>query len=479
MTRGMQNEEGLELLRPIGPGDWNEAAAAHLARRAGFGARPAELSRLVELGPEASVAAFVDFPEVDQDLEAKLAGIGGELGDIVEREGVSSYEVVERTRDWWLFRMVETRWPLQERLTLHWHDHFACEEGKVKRGPLLLQQNRLLRSLAAAPFGELVRGIASDPAMLVYLDNRLNGKANPNENWARELLELFTLGIDRYEQRDVYELARVFTGWSTPDKKSLEFTFVPEEHDEGDKEFLGASIRGRTGKAGFEEGIEAIELILARDECATFLAQRLLSWFAQHDPEPRAVLELAQILRSHGLSVREGLRRLFLSHWFHRPERHFALYKSPVEYVISAARLLGIHNVHLAGTGRRLRAMGMRLFDPPSVAGWPGGPAWVASGTSVHRLNLALELSELPHSPRAVTGSAALDFDALVAGAPDGEATIDRLVTRLLQRDLSAEQRQELSRFIAPDGPLSEAPPRAVLRSLVHLLLATPQFALA
>jgi uncharacterized protein (DUF1800 family) len=218
------------LLSPIAPTEWNAQTAAHLARRAGFGATPEEIEQLATLGPEAAVASFVDLPAEDSELELEIRSVGGELGDIVEREGVSSYEIVDRLRDWWLYRMVATRAPLRERLTLCWHDHFATQESKVKRAPLLLQQNRMLRSLAAGRFGELVHAVARDAAMLVFLDNRLNVRANPNENWARELLELFTLGIDRYSQRDVTELSRVFTGWSTPDVKSVDFIFVPAEH---------------------------------------------------------------------------------------------------------------------------------------------------------------------------------------------------------------------------------------------------------
>ncbi len=473
-----------DLLRAIDERDWGPGEAAHLARRAGFGARLAELEELAALGPAGAVARFVDFPERDEALEARIASLGGELA-VRGDTGVSTYEMTDRLRAWWLFRMVETRHPLQEKLALFWHDRFACQESKIIRDPLLLQQNELFRRLAAGSFREILVAVARDAAMLVFLDNRLSERANPNENWARELLELFALGIDHYTQEDVVALARIFTGWTTPDEHSTEFRFDSEQHDEGEKRFLGARIVGRSGAAGQDEGVEAIDHILSQPAAATFLARELCTWFVCHEPDPRAVAELAEVLVASGWSVRETLRVLFLSRWFHAPEHRFAMYRNPVEHLVSAARLLGVQNVHRGGFSRNLRAMGMQLFEPPSVAGWVQGAAWIGSGTTIQRLDLALELSELPHSAHEVVGASAIDLDRLAPAEARGQALVDALVSRLLQRSVSAPERAALYGYLAeleralPPELEGKKRRHAQVRALVHLVLASPRFAVA
>jgi len=491
----MQNHDDSRPFAPIAPAEWDAAAAAHLARRAGFGARPDEVRRLAALTPEAAVASFVDFPERDEALETRIREASGDLLELgSETIGGSAQEVVERVRAWWVFRMAYGSWPLQEKLTLFWHDHFACQQTKVVRDAMVLAQNQLFRRLAAAPFGELVRAVARDGAMLVFLDNRLNEARNPNENWARELLELFTLGIDRYTQKDVYELARIFTGWSTPSNREGEFEFESKRHDEGDKELLGRSFPGRPAAQGVEEGDEALDWILAQDACAPFLAGKLIAWFAEPDPDPTAVEWLAGELRASGYSVRDALRALFRTRWFYAPERRFALYKNPADVVVSAARLAGVQNLHLFDVLPALRSLGMELFEPPSVAGWELGPAWVNSGSSIHRLNFALHLSQLPHTSREVVGRAALDVDALAADAPGsadapdssgGHARIvGALAARLLQRPLEPHQEAAIVECLAEGGAAQRDPDpvlarREVVRAALHLVLSTPQFALA
>ena len=446
------------------------------------------------LGPEGAVSRFVDFGEEDEALDREIAALGPELDLRSKRPGAYGAATTGRLRRWWVYRMVRGAEPLQEKLALFWHDHFACQESKVIRTHLLLAQNELFRAFAAAPFGELLRAVARDPAMLVFLDNRLSEKGRPNENWARELVELFTLGVDRYTQRDVTELARVFTGWTTPRPDSAEFRFEPGLHDTGDKELLGRTIRGRAGERGIEEGDEAIEIILGREECSRFLAGKLLAWFADDGPAPAVQEELAARLRSSNYSIREALRALFRSAWFHAPERRFGLYKHPVELAVSAARAVELQNVHLFGLEQHLESMGMELFEPPSVAGWDHGEAWVRTGSVAPRLNFALALSELAHARRRIAGRASLDLDAL-AGAGDGTAAlVAALAGRLLQRPLEPGQAEALAGFLdtlgpepadssgspgAPGGREARAWRRERIRAGLHLVLATPQFALA
>src|SRR5476649_1086071 len=201
----------LEPYQPTVEDPWDREKAAHLLRRAGFGGPAAEIERLVQLGFERAVDALVDFDAEDPDLERLIHATGGALGDIDDPERPGQ-PLIENVRLWWLFRMVHTRSPLREKLTLLWHDHFACQENEDLRATLVLQQNRLFRTHAAGSFRELLHAVARDPAMLMFLDNRTNDKEHPNENWARELMELFTLGIDRYTQKDVVAIARAFTG---------------------------------------------------------------------------------------------------------------------------------------------------------------------------------------------------------------------------------------------------------------------------
>lgn len=468
---------------PTSEDPWDAAKAAHLLRRAGFGAGPAEIAACVARGPAASLARLFDFETGAADFEAQLARHRAEFEDT---KGVGAQ--VQGLRREWIYRMVHSPHPLAEKLTLFWHDHFACQESKVIRTYLLLEQNQLFRRHAAGSFPELLRGVARDPAMLVFLDNRLSVMGSPNENWARELLELFTVGVDRYTQRDITELARVFTGWTTPELHVGEFLFDPKTHDVGDKVVFGRVIRGRSGDAGLEEGGQALDIICARDDTYHFLATKLIAWFVTDAAAPAAAEELAEVLRDSGGSIREALRVLLSSRWFHAEEHRFALYKNPVELIVSSARLLGMNNPHLAGLETHGLRMGMQLFEPPSVAGWDHGEAWVHSGSVAPRFNFALAMSQLAHAGRKVAGRASLDLDALRGGdeaAADHRTILRALAERLLQRPLSVEQEDPVVELLSAGGELPEGDReardavRSRVRAAIHMTLSAPQFAQA
>jgi uncharacterized protein (DUF1800 family) len=471
---------------------WDDAAAAHLARRAGFGATPGELAELVGLGLDAAVESFVAIPERDEQLEQDLRRAGSALDPGERKDGRDG---VQRLRRRWLFRMVHGRFPLHEKLTLLWHDHFATAESKVLRPALIERQLNLLHARAAGPFRALLGDIARDPAMLVLLDNRLNERASPNENWARELVELYALGRDQYSQGDVVALARIFTGWTTPAAHVPEFIFRPEWHDSGDKVLFAREFAGRAGEAGIEEGELALDRIVARDACPAFLAGKLARWFVRHDPEPEPVARLAQVLRETNLDIGATLSVLFRSRWFHEPRQRFALYKNPVELAVGTLRLLEVQNAHLAGLERLTRTMGMQLYEPPSVAGWEHGEGWIDSGALIQRFNFALEVSQLPHTRRQVEGRPALNLDSLAGaglagtrlagtglartglartGDPSPELLLDRLSARLLGRPLSAAGRAAVLEVLA-----NEEDPRARTRAALHLVLTAPQYAQA
>jgi len=474
---------------------WDAARAAHLARRAGFGGTPDEVAHLVTLGPKGAVAHFVDFAAVDASLEETLAALGGDLVDFAA--GRPENQRVDALRRAWLFRMVHGSQPLQEKLTLLWHDHFAIQESKVVRAPMIDGYVRTLRAHSAGPFRELVGAVAYDPAMLHYLDNRLSTREAPNENWGRELVELFTLGVDNYDQRDVRELARVFTGWTTPSKNVNKFLFDPKLHDSGEKALFDVALKGQEGAAGVGEGEAALDRIVARRDCARFIARKLLTWFAEHEPSADIVDELADVLHEHDLVVREGLRVLFRSRWFLARERAFSMVRNPVDLVVAHARAVGLQNADRAGLERATRRMGMQLFEPPSVAGWEHGEAWTGPSTAAARLDVTLRLSELPHAGRRVIGRATIDLDALTAPARGAGGSLDlaRLVDVMLarvvrqsgdvQRELDDARRETLVKFLegararTPEDLSDRKRDRRIARAALHLVLSLPEAAVA
>jgi len=475
----------LEPFQPSPSNPFDRAAAAHLARRAGFGATPEQIERWVSIGPQRSVDRYVDFPEVDEALEEELERLGTEFR---EPTGGDAGPATRRVRRWWIYRMVRGRFPLQENLTLFWHNHFASQESKVVRAVMLLRQNQLFRKLAGAPFGELLRGVAYDAAMLQYLDNRLSVKENPNENWARELMELFTLGVDRYTQRDVVELSRIFTGWSTPTDDSPDFLFNADDHDTGDKVLLGQTIRGVTGDGGTAEGEQALDLLVARDDCARFISRKLIGWFVSHDPSKELVDALASRLREVGFSIREGVRTLLGSEAFFDPANRRQRYRSPIDMVVGASRALDIQNPHLVNLDSYTERMGMRLFEPPSVAGWRLGSAWASSAVVLPRVSFGLALSELPHSRRTVTGRPAINLDRIIGkiGGADGTTDhdplgtlIDRVTQHLLSKGLGAERRESLRSYLADAVRRQGGAPnyRKLVRGLIHLVVSSPEYA--
>jgi len=475
----------LSAFEPGRDGTWDRARAAHLARRAGFGATPAQIDHLLELGLDAAVDSFVDWPDEEPALEREEATFGSALADLDGMQD-GTQDAVARLRLQWLWRMVESAYPLREKLCLLWHDHFATAESKVLRIDLIRGQYATIQRLCGASFRELVGAIARDPAMLVYLDNRVSKKKHPNENFARELVELFTLGVNRYEQRDVAEIARVFTGWTTPDRNRGPFEFDSGDHDSNDKLVLGQSVPGRRGAAGEQEGDEVLDLLVARPECAKFIAGKLCAWFVSHVPPPELVEALAAEFVEQRYSIRETVRALLRSQAFYDPRFQFQLHKTPVEWAVGAARLIAVRNVHLLGLDQRLSRMGMRLFEPPSVAGWESGRDWAQSSQIAERFELALAYSTLAHSRREVFGAPAADFQALgTQFAGDSAALVDRLCAHLLQRELAPAARDVLVAYLDESLPLQgdesarERQSRERVRAAVHLLLCSPEFQLA
>lgn len=404
-------------LSPIAASDWSYGRAAHLIERAGFGATPEEVARLAALTPQQAIDELVDYESIGSDLRpfdesviwdpgmdpfppsraeaVRIARERGEgLGVRVLPEGAqrrlqpvvdkffyslraNSIET-QRLGLWWANRMLTTRRPLEEKLTLFWHGHFATGENKVRDYRMMLRQNEMLRARASGKFRDLLVGMLKDPAMLVYLDNGENIKTHPNENFGRELLELFTMGVGNYTERDVREAARAFTGWTND---VLVFRFDKDQHDFGQKTFLD-----RTGPL---DGEDILDTILAQPVTAEFVAAKIYRFFVREEIEGSLKAELGRTYRDSGYQMKPLLKRIFLSKDFYSPPAFGTQIKSPVQLVVSTYKKMSLREVPtIPDFGRMTGSLGQSLFEPPNVAGWAGGRTWITPSTLMNRGNL-------------------------------------------------------------------------------------------
>ena len=409
-------------LTPITVDDWDYDKAAHLIERAGFGATPAEIERLAGMTPEAAVDELVNYTTVDNSAtpafdpspiwdpgmdpfpksRADAVRIARETGSsmgvamLPEGEprrlqpvvntffyGLRSNAIeTQRLAVWWAERMLVTRRPLEEKLTLFWHGHFATGNTKVRDTRMMLRQNEMLRTNAAGSFRDLLTGILTDPAMLVYLDNGENRKGHPNENFGRELLELFTMGVGNYTEQDIREAARAFTGWTND---VLEFRFDASTHDDGEKTFLG-----RTGAL---DGEDIIDVILDTPVTADYISAKLYRFFVREELDAQTLAALGATFRDAGYELKPWLRRVFLSRDFYSPASYATQVKSPVHLVVSTYRKLGLTTLPtIPDFGRLTARLGQTLFSPPNVAGWAGGRTWITPALLLERGNLFREV---------------------------------------------------------------------------------------
>ncbi len=289
----------------------------------------------------------------------------------------------ELLRAWWVREMLSTPSPLTERMTLFWHNHFTSGQDKVPYPQLMAQQNMLLRRDALGNFGELLHEVAKDPAMLQYLDGASNRKGKPNENFAREVMELFTLGEGHYSQRDVSEAARAYTGWSL-DPDTLAYVWRANQHDDGEKTVLG--------EAGPFDGDQVLDILLAQPETATFITSELWREFISDTPDPARVAPIAAQFRASHYDIKVALRGLFLSDAFWDDEDRGVLVKSPAEFVVGTLREFDIGYDNTAPFAAQIRNLGENLFYPPNVKGWPGGTTWINSSTLLARKQFVEQL---------------------------------------------------------------------------------------
>jgi uncharacterized protein (DUF1800 family) len=289
----------------------------------------------------------------------------------------------DELRAWWVREMLTTPSPLTERMTLFWHNHFTSGQDKVGYPQLMAQQNMLLRRDALGNFGEMLHDVAKDPAMLEYLDGAGNRKGKPNENFAREVMELFTLGEGRYSQQDVSEAARAYTGWSL-DPDTQAYVWRANLHDDGVKTVLGQS--------GPFDGDQLLDILLARPETATFVTTKLWREFVSDTPEPAQLAPIAERFRASHYDIKAALRGLFLTDAFWDERNRGVLVRSPAEFVVGALREFDIGYDNTAPFAGEIRNLGENLFYPPNVKGWPGGETWINSATLLARKQFVEQL---------------------------------------------------------------------------------------
>jgi uncharacterized protein (DUF1800 family) len=367
----------------------------HLLRRAGFGVSAEELDMYSSLKYEAAVDRLI-----------------GGLDEPVPKDapGFSPYAPGAISAAW-LERMRAAKAPLAEKLALFWHGHFATSIRKVDDPDLMWRQLTLFRTLGAGRFGDLVTAVSRDPAMIRWLDGNSNRKGNPNENYARELMELFTLGRGTYTEHDVREAARAFTGWGADVKG---FAFRAEYHDSGAKTVLG--------ETGAFDGADVVKIVTSRPESARFVSRKLLAFFAVPDPTDADVASTAAVFAKSSGDVKATMRHVLSSPVFRSDAAYRALVKSPAELVVGAVKNAGLRAVPpwaAASMGR----MGQTLFAPPTVKGWDGGRAWLASGALLERIAFASRLASEPGAGRdtslAFDGETPGELQPALATVPD------------------------------------------------------------
>ena len=346
--------------------------AAHLYRRGGFGATRQQLDAAVAAGPRKAVQQLLNAEESDQERELAEHLVAAALAGGSIESGAAA----------WLHRMLTSPAQAREKLTLFWHGHFATGADKVTDLQLMQGQNRVLREHALGDFRELAQKISKDPAMLIYLDSATNRKSHPNENYARELMELFCLGEGNYTEDDVLELARCFTGWGV---KRRRYKFNPYQHDEGVKRILG--------EQGPFSGEEAVDLVLKQDAVGTFIAGKLVKFLVMDEPTlSREQLEpLAQTFRASGLQILPLVEQILASNLFYSDHAIGKKIRSPVELAVGVMRCLE-GSANALQLCNRLKDVGHGLYYPPNVKGWDGGRAWINTSTLLGRTNLMGEL---------------------------------------------------------------------------------------
>ena len=479
---------------------WDAKSAAHLLSRAGFGGTPREVARLAALSREEAVdlllreAAEAPTPERPEWVRDPWINTERRYADTTREQAAETHRETRRRyaselnslRSWWLGHMLRTAAPLREVMTLFWHGHFATATGKVMISQAIYQQNASLREHALGNFRDQLGAVTRDPAMMMYLDLEGSDKSRPNENYARELYELFTVGIGHYTEADIKETARALTGWTldaprgTPRKgqdapdtprdfarDGLVSTFQPEHADAGVK-----TIFGQSGRFGLED---VLDLVARREATGRFLAGKLIAYFGVVDPDGELRDRLADVYAEQGGEIVPILRALFTSPIFDSEASRGSAIKGPVHLLVGACRQLELEVEPTPTLAGLTAAMGQELFNPPNVKGWPGGKAWIGAGTLAVRYHLPEALFE----GREPAGLEPLGFNRFLALPRDPaqrQAMMGRMEGAMAERRAERKKEGIKSHFraeaIFPDG--APASPDALVDALLERLVVAP-----
>lgn len=476
-----------EMLDPLPRSQWSPKCAYHLLARAGFGGTPSEVHEFFELGIEAAVAKLLgpkvgpvplEAPWDDDTLplerfrEAREAQKMGDVekADRLRREARrEDRQRLAAMREAWVLRMIHANHPLTEKLTLFWHGHFATSVNKVNESRLMRMQNDTLRSEGFDNFASLTKAVSRDGAMIRWLDLQQSSASAPNENFARELLELFTLGEGHYTEADIREAARAFTGYRV-NRRTGRFSFAHGHHDDGIKSFMG--------KARKFNGDGIIDVVVEQRQCARFIGGRLWEFFGGVPATPTFQRLLGDVFKQHYYEVRPFLKRVFLSKVFYSPNVVGRQIKSPTQWLVQSCRALEI------GTPPPTRmleqwmgTLGQQLFAPPNVRGWEGGRSWMSATTFTARTNYAGELTGTlgrggnPNRPRAESADPAkwLEVNSAVGPSEKSLAIATRLYGPQPPRAVIATAEASLG---------NDADDPSALRAAAHALMSLPEYQL-
>jgi len=492
--------------QPWQPSDkepWDLKWAGHLYRRAAFGGSPAELKSAVEKGHAATLdlllsgqpgaARLTDFLNAEGVKIAKRFNPNSGFGEVKPEP----HEV----RAWWLYVMLNSGHPFREKMTLFWHNHFATSIAKVTYAVPMVRQNILLRKHALGKFGPFLLEMSKDPAMLIWLDSNSNLKGHPNENYAREVMELFSLGVGNYTEKDIQEAARAFTGWHTDGEA---FEFNARAHDDGEKSVLGTK--------GNLDGGDVVGILLKQPACARFLVRKLYTFFvSETEAPPDALIEpLCEQLRKSDYDVAALMKTMLSSRHFYSGHAYRQRIKWPVELVLGTAKAVAEKTIPQQVFVTRMEAMGQQLFAPPNVKGWPGSQAWLNTSTVLARQNFGQAVAmgnvwneslpggpqfaqtidfvevegpggqpiKTPGLPEEPAPAAAYDPARLIrqANADTPEKAVRVLIDALLPGGISPAKEQKLAAFLAAGDPKSRD--RRV-REAAHAILCMPEYQLA
>ena len=481
-----------------------EEEIAHLFRRAGFGTSDAELAQFARLGLlsySTAAAYLVDYTKQPDDVD-RLIGQSGYV--LTTSQGAfSPTSNIADARQRWLFRMVHTKRPLQEKMALFWHNHFATAYSKIagdttaEEGTRMLAakpsedaagvkgQLELLREHALGNFRDLLVAVAQDPAMLFWLDGRSNVRAHPQENFARELMELFTMGVDTFAEADVYAGARVFTGWNLARPGSgpaqhYAFSYIAANHDATAKEFTfpiyadgSRVIPARSAAAGMQDGLDLLNAVAAHPKTGPRLARKLYAFFVNEvdDPDEAVIDEMSALYYARDFEIEPMVRHLLLSPQFRDPANYYKRYSWPAEFVVRALKEVGWSGFSVNDALTPLASMGQQLLEPPDVSGWHLGQAWFSTAAMLARMNFAAQL--------ATNQKFALrDAYRPVSASPD--AVLSEALDRLLPADFDEESRSALLGYLTAGSAWSGSDAQLLTKvpGLVHLIVGSGEYQL-